>query len=168
MRRRQMENRCSPKVALARHGAALVRDKITYHGQVEHTVLAFGDEIRVSSGPQWSLPLPDRFPIGATRARSPSLTPNLWFARDKSTGGLRYFARGRIYRNHPMNELFYLQSLTCRPLGFGESCPTSHLSSIPSSGMGLLLSSADSAKDRGVANVRCLVVFPQPLGHFMT
>src|SRR6516162_10934042 len=28
------------------------------------------------------------------------------------------------------------------------------------------LSSADSAKDRGVANVRCLVVFLQPLGHF--
>ena len=32
----------------------------------------------------------------------------------------------------------------------------------------LLLFSADGAKDRNVANIRCLAVFLQPLGHFTT
>jgi len=35
-------------------------------------------------------------------------------------------------------------------------------------GASLLLFSANGAKDRSVANVRCSVVFVQPLGHFAT
>ena len=83
---------------------ALARDNIMCPGEHGDAVApAFGGEIRVLFGTQWTLHFLDQWPNGAARARLPSLTASRWIDRDKSSRGSPHWGREQIRRTRPTN-----------------------------------------------------------------